>query len=231
MVFGIVGENIAIDHSSVVVDGNVFRVLARYFGVESDIAQSKTKKEFQELADSLLPKGKAASFNQAIMEFGATQCSPKSPDCSVCPLNNSCFALQKKRVDELPVKSKKLKVKNRYFNYIIVSDSEGNFLVEKRTAKGIWHHLDELPLLETETEISIDETQAKILQQYENATVVFLEQASVIHKLSHQHLNIRFFQVELKTELADAISFDRLLKLPFPIVLHNFITANYSEVF
>lgn len=223
--------SISFDEDVAVVDGNVFRVLARYFGVESDIALAKTKKEFQELANSLLPKGKAAVFNQAIMEFGATQCSPKSPDCSVCPLNSSCFALQKKRVDVLPIKSKKLKVKNRYFNYIVLKDSEGNFLVEKRTAKGIWHNLYEFPLLETETEISIEDAQEQILQQYENATVIFLEQASVIHKLSHQHLNIRFFEVELKSELADAISFDRLLKLPFPIVLHNFITANYSEVF
>lgn len=223
--------SISFDEDVAVVDGNVFRVLARYFGVKSDIAQSKTKKEFQELADSLLPKGKAALFNQAIMEFGATQCSPKSPDCLVCPLNSSCFALQKKKVDELPLKSKKLKVKNRYFNYIVVSDSEGDFLVEKRTAKGIWHNLYEFPLLETETEISIEEAQEQILQQYEHATVTFLEQASVIHKLSHQHLNIRFFQVELNAKHVKAIPFDGLLKLPFPIVLHNFITTNYSEVF
>lgn len=214
-----------------VVDGNVFRVLARYFDVETDIASAGAKKEFTALADELLPKGKANVFNQAIMEFGALQCVPKNPDCTNCVLNDSCVALQKKKVAQLPVKLKKTKVANRFFNYLIFSDEESNTIISKRTAKGIWHNLYEFPMLETETEISIEDAQEQIFQQYENATVTFLEQASVIHKLSHQHLNIRFFEVELKSELADAISFDRLLKLPFPIVLHNFITANYSEVF
>nr|WP_317046264.1 NUDIX domain-containing protein [Flavobacterium sediminis] len=214
-----------------VVDGNVFRVLARYFGVESDIAQSKTKKEFQELANSLLPKGKAALFNQAVMEFGAMQCVPKNPDCNVCPLNESCFALQRKRVEALPVKSKKVKIKDRYFNYLIVTDVNGNFLVEKRTSKGIWHNLYQFPLVETEKEIPITEVKNKIAEKYKGATSVFFEGASVIHKLSHQHLNIRFFQVQLHTEVKNAIEPEALLKLPVPIVLHNFIIANLSTVF
>ena len=80
-----------------VVDGNVFRVLSRYFDVETDIASTGAKKEFTQLASELLPKGKANVFNQAIMEFGALQCVPKNPDCSNCVLNDSCIALQKKK--------------------------------------------------------------------------------------------------------------------------------------
>ena len=124
-----------------VVDGNVFRVLSRYFDMETDIAVASAKKEFAALAFELMPKDKPAIFNQAIMEFGALQCVPKNPNCNVCVFNTSCAALQKKKVDQLPVKSKKLKVRNRFFNYLVVSDDNENTIIQKRTAKGIWHNL------------------------------------------------------------------------------------------
>ena len=92
-----------------VVDGNVFRVLSRYFDLDTDIAQAFAKKEFAALAFELMPKDTPATFNQAIMEFGALQCVPKNPDCAVCVFNESCAALQKKKVELLPVKSKKSK--------------------------------------------------------------------------------------------------------------------------
>lgn len=132
-----------------VVDGNVFRVLSRYFDIETDIAQAYAKKEFAALAFELMPKDNPAIFNQAIMEFGALQCVPKSPNCQICVFSESCAALQKKKVDQLPVKSKKLKVRNRYFNYLMLSDAEEKTLIQKRTAKGIWHNLYEFPLIET----------------------------------------------------------------------------------
>ncbi len=144
-----------------VVDGNVFRVLARYFDIESDIAVPATKKEFAALAQELMPKDNPALFNQAIMEFGALQCVPKSPECSVCVFNESCAALQKGKVNMLPVKSKKLKVTNRYFNYLILEDVLGNTLIQKRTQKGIWHNLYEFPLLETESIVGFNEVSKK----------------------------------------------------------------------
>src|SRR6478736_1262977 len=133
-----------------VVDGNVFRVLSRYFDLETDIAQASAKKEFAALAFELMPKDNPAQFNQAIMEFGALQCVPKNPNCAECVFNDSCLALQKKKVNQLPVKLKKTKVRNRYFNYIIGIDEKENTIIQKRTAKGIWHNLYEFPLIETE---------------------------------------------------------------------------------
>ena len=133
-----------------VVDGNVFRVLSRYFDVETDIAAASAKKEFAALAFELMPKDNPAIFNQAIMEFGALQCVPKSPNCGICVFNESCAALQKNKVDQLPVKSKKLKVRNRFFNYLVVNDENENTIIQKRTDKGIWHNLYEFPLIETE---------------------------------------------------------------------------------
>ena len=131
-----------------VVDGNVFRVLSRYFDVENDISIQSTKKVFAALALELMPKNNPAQFNQAIMEFGALQCVPKSPNCIICPFNESCAALMKNKVDKLPVKNKKIKVTNRFLNYLIYNDSKNNTIIQKRTEKGIWQNLYEFPLLE-----------------------------------------------------------------------------------
>jgi A/G-specific adenine glycosylase len=152
-----------------VVDGNVFRVLSRYFNVDSDISDGKTKKEFQNLAQQLLPKNNAALFNQAIMEFGALQCVPKNPNCENCIFSSSCAALQHKKVNTLPVKSKKTKVTNKYFNYLILKDVQGNFVVQKREGKGIWENLYEFPLIETEELVSeIDFLNQIALQDFYN---------------------------------------------------------------
>jgi A/G-specific adenine glycosylase len=139
-----------------VVDGNVFRVLSRYFDIETDISLATAKKEFSELALELMPKNDPATFNQAIMEFGALQCVPKSPDCKNCIFNSSCAALQKKKVQYLPVKLKKVKISYRFFNYIVFEDDKLNTLIQKRDQKGIWQNLYEFPLIETETELNLD---------------------------------------------------------------------------
>ena len=210
-----------------VVDGNVFRVLSRIFDIETDIAQASAKKEFAALAFELMPKDSPAIFNQAIMEFGALQCVPKSPNCSICVFNESCAALQKKKVDQLPIKSKKLKVRNRYFNYIVASDENENTIIQKRTSKGIWHNLYEFPLLETEKEENFDFVSEQIQNEYfkENNISSILETAdkSIVHKLSHQHLHIKFWKVSLNGAIKDGINHEKLKTFPFPIVIHNYI--------
>ena len=210
-----------------VVDGNVFRVLSRYFDIESDITLPATKKEFTALARELMPKDNPAIFNQAIMEFGALQCVPKSPDCSVCVFTDSCLALKKKKVDVLPVKSKKIKVTNRFFNYLILEDVLGNTLIQKRTAKGIWHNLYEFPLLET-TEIVGFDYVSKAVQNdiFSNYTILGIEEyshATLIHKLSHQHLHIQFWKIKIEEVIENGVDAVRLKTFPFPIVIYNFI--------
>ena len=210
-----------------VVDGNVFRVLSRIFDIETDIAQASAKKEFAALAFELMPKDSPAIFNQAIMEFGALQCVPKSPNCSICVFNESCAALQKKKVDQLPIKSKKLKVRNRYFNYIVASDENENTIIQKRTSKGIWHNLYEFPLLETEKEENFDFVSEQIQNEYfkENNISSILETTdkSIVHKLSHQHLHIKFWKVSLNGTIKEGINHEKLKTFPFPVVIHNFI--------
>ena len=209
-----------------VVDGNVFRVLSRYLDIETDIASALAKKEFSALAKELMPENNPALFNQAIMEFGALQCVPKNPDCNNCIFNNSCAALQKKKVGELPVKLRKTKVTNRYFNYIVFLDNSNNTIINKRTEKGIWHNLYEFPVIEAEEELDFESISRAISEKYidfsiDSISVYNSEQ--IIHKLSHQKLHINFYRASVTDEIRDGISLDVLKNFPFPIVIYNFI--------
>lgn len=216
-----------------VVDGNVYRVLSRYFGIETDISSSGAKKQFTELAASLLPKGLASEFNQAMMEFGALQCVPKSPDCGACIFTEKCVAFNTGKVGQLPVKLKKTKVTNRYFNYLIVKDVNNNSVIQKRTAKGIWHNLYEFPLLETEMLLSGEETLVRIANfeglGFVPEHITLLNQDVIVHKLSHQHLSVRFWEVTVGEVVNGAIGVDLLKSYPFPIVIYNFIENHWSN--
>ena len=218
-----------------VVDGNVFRVVSRYFGIESDISTGKTKKEFTALAAKLLSKEQPALFNQAIMEFGAMHCTPKNPDCENCIFNSSCVALQKGLVGQLPFKSKKIKIRKRYFNYIVLQDKKGNTKIQQRTDKGIWHNLYEFPLFETTQEEGF-ETIAPLIKNDTDFgdSVVSIQEAnpiSLIHKLSHQHLYIKFWKVTVNNTLTDGVNPEQLRTFPFPIVIHNFIEEDATKKF
>lgn len=214
-----------------VVDGNVYRVLARYFGITTDISSSGAKKEFTAKAASLMPPGQASLFNQAMMEFGALQCVPKNPPCMICPLVSDCVAYNTERVNELPVKLKKTKVTRRYFNYLIVQDANGNTLIQKRTGKGIWYNLYEFPLLENDSLLASENVEKLIRSRglrFKIDDLRLLNEVPVIHKLSHQHLHIRFWQVVTNDVVTDAIDVETLKIYPFPIVIFNFIEKHWQ---
>lgn len=206
-----------------VVDGNVFRVLSRYFDIDDDIAIAANKKIFADLAFELMPKNNPAQYNQAIMEFGALQCVPKSPNCTICVFNESCAALQKKKVCLLPVKSKKIKVRNRFLNYIIYIDEKNHTKIQKRTEKGIWQNLFEFPLIETQNEVDLDFIANELKAENQIVSLSEINSKQIIHKLSHQKLHIRFWEVKIKGNLENGIDFEKLKIFPFPIVIFNFI--------
>jgi A/G-specific adenine glycosylase len=209
-----------------VVDGNVFRVLSRYFDIETDIASSGAKKEFIALAKELMPNDNPDLFNQAIMEFGALQCVPKNPICEVCVFNNNCSALQKQKVDQLPIKTKKTKVTNRFFNYLVFLDSKNKTIINKRTEKGIWHNMYEFPMIETEKEIDFKTVSALIHNRFKEHTIINIDlynKEQIIHKLSHQKLHINFYKVSILNKISDATDMNILRTFPFSIVIFNFI--------
>jgi len=140
--------SIAFGLPAAVVDGNVYRVLARHFGVATPVNTTEGKKEFTALAQSLLPDDKASAFNQAMMDFGAIQCTPQHPQCRPCPLQESCVAWREGRVDVLPVKVRRLKVKERHLTYVYIR-YDGQTAIRRRPSGDIWQGLYEPWLTDT----------------------------------------------------------------------------------
>lgn len=183
-----------------VVDGNVYRVLSRYFGIETPIDSTEGKKLFAALADEMLDKAHPATYNQAIMDFGAIQCTPLAPNCMFCPLAGTCTALSKGWVARLPIKQHKTKTINRYFNYIYVRMGAYTF-INKRTGNDIWKNLFELPLIETEAPVEeegfLASPEFQSLLVYGEEPVVRSISRNVKHVLSHRVIYANFYEVVL----------------------------------
>lgn len=211
-----------------VVDGNVYRVLSRYFGVETPINSTEGQKYFKRLAEQVLSTKDIRNYNQGIMEFGAIQCSPKKPLCLYCPLKNSCKAFSENRVLELPVKLKKTKIRNRYFNYLVFLDGE-NTILEQRKGKGIWQNLYQFPLYETASIAShemLEKHLQKINKDYQRVTLY--NDKPIIHKLSHQHLYTNFWIIETKHIEGEYVNVKDLKNYPVPVLIAEFIeTFNF----
>ncbi|APQ17067.1 A/G-specific adenine glycosylase [Maribacter hydrothermalis] len=225
-------SSICFNEAQAVVDGNVYRVLARYYGVDIPINSTEGVKYFKTLAQKVMDTEQIRDYNQGIMEFGAIQCSPKKPLCLHCPLNNSCVALQKGLVEQLPVKLKKTKVRDRYFNYIIpiYMDPKENYFtkIEQRIGKGIWQNLWQFPLLESKKELELDEIifrYKEVLDDIEVNEFLEFNESAIIHKLSHQHLHAKFWIVKTNSDFADKISMEKLKQFPVPVLIADFIKA------
>ena len=163
-----------------VVDGNVYRVLARYFGIDTPIDSTEGKKVFKAMAQEYLPKEAPAAYNQGMMDFGAIQCTPTSPNCEVCPLIDTCFAANNNKVAELPVKAKKTKQRERHFSFIYIR-CNGETAIRRRGAGDIWQGLWELP------------TKELLGNAIENATLI---KKNVKHVLTHQIIFTDFYLLE-----------------------------------
>ena len=215
-----------------VVDGNVFRVLSRFFGVDEAIDSAKGKNIFTQLAGKVLSQKEPGLYNQAIMDFGATVCKPFSPGCSSCPMQKHCTAYRDGKVNQLPVKENTLLRKHRWFYYFLFS-FDGKILVHQRTGKDIWQNLFEFYLLETDAQVVWDEktVNAWLAEQIGIRKAIVKQVSPVsVQQLTHQQIKGQFIRVELqaiptflkKYNWQEANS---LRKLPFP----KFITA-YLEM-
>lgn len=183
-----------------VVDGNVYRVLARVFGMDVPIDSGAGKREFAALAQELLDKERPDIYNQAIMDFGAVQCTPRNPDCLYCPLREGCIAFSEGRVNDLPVKAGKTVVKPRYFNYLHIH-CQGLHLLARRDDKDIWRNLYEYPLIETEEAVDFGELQrseayCRLLDGVDEIRVLRMIEMPK-HVLSHRIIYARFYELEV----------------------------------
>ena len=219
--------SICFDEPSAVVDGNVFRFLARYYGIQTPINTTKGFKEFKELAQAILPDQNCGEHNQAIMEFGARQCKPSSPLCHSCPLSSSCVAFEKDLISMLPVKLKKTKVKKRFFNYLVFISEKGETVIQQRKNKGIWQNLYEFPLIETTNEIALSDltkhSKFSELTPMANFEVSLFNEDTIIHKLSHQHIHTKFWIIECEEVSGNSIKSASIRTYPVSQLMANFI--------
>ena len=220
--------SICFDIPEPVVDGNVYRVLSRYFGMEHPINTTKGARYFKELAREVMDKENVRDYNQGIMEFGAIQCAPKNPYCLLCPLNEGCVALRENKVQMLPVKLGKTKVRHRYFNYLVLLDAKKNTLMEQRKGKGIWQNLYQFPLMETEGFLTFQEMEEKLGQKAFGKSIDTLTafyEKPLVHKLSHQHLHTQFWVLNVSGALDNGIPWEDIGSFPVPVLIADFMCA------
>ncbi|MCP4458929.1 MAG: A/G-specific adenine glycosylase [Cytophagales bacterium] len=210
-------SSICFNQPKPVVDGNVFRVASRLFGITDDISKSSTRKIFSDVLNEIIPPDQPGEFNQAIMEHGATICKPR-PDCDQCMLREYCDTFKNGSPLNFPVKTKKNKVTDRKITYMVV-ERNGSLLMKKRVGKDIWEGLYDFPLAES-TEIRIEKRLPTIT-------------GPVVHLLSHQKLHVLFlyfsnltskeFDLIARSLDCEAFSIKQILTLPKPKIIVDYL--------
>lgn len=220
-----------------VVDGNVYRVLARVFGIDEDITTTGAKKTFAELATRLIQfADDPATHNQAIMEFGAIQCTPLSPDCLLCPLQQRCVAYLTGWQHRLPVKAKKAPVRERFFNYLVFTNGK-NIALRERTDRDVWQHLYDFYLLETDEppamlrDLPMPESGRDLLEQGRLIGVP----TEAVQVLSHQRIRARFYVIDLPDRAAGCLptglqwyTAEEADRLPKPVLVTNYLVKAFG---
>lgn len=224
--------SIAFGERVAVVDGNVYRVLARIFGLDADILSPAGKKIFQEKASSLISLSRPGDFNQAVMELGALQCVPRNPDCGACPFGSVCVARRSETVDLLPVKSRKPVARKRFLNYIVFSTG-GKVALQERSSRDIWQGLYDFHVVETPSPASTHQlvTRDKLLASINSKRITRC--GEIRHQLTHQLLHITFHQVPVAKKnltifqkVNPALSFYSLkqaTRLPKPVPIREML--------
>jgi len=223
-------SSFAADEAKAVVDGNVYRVLARWFGVEEPINSPKGKKLFQQLADEILDRKCPGRHNQAMMEFGAMLCKPKNPDCGICPVHEACNAYQTNRINILPVKLKTVKIRERYFNYFLISD-QNQLLLNKRSIDDIWANMYDLPLIENQTYIPVEALPAlpEFKRLFGGQAVIISTSPIRKHVLTHQRIYVHFIHLQISPKEINLqpswffTPFDSLKTLALPKIIYQFL--------
>ncbi len=219
--------SICFNEPKAVVDGNVYRVLSRYYNVSTPINSPKGIKQFKQIAQSKITKYDPGTYNQAIMELGALICKPKKADCNICPIQKDCKAYINNNVYSFPVKEKKIKIKKRFFNFLVIDIDGDQTILEQRRQNDIWKNLYQFPLVESENEIDELEIVKTIifsnLIKDDNYKISLYNTKPIIHKLTHQQINTKFWIIKIKGNLDRTIKWKEISNFAVPILIHNFI--------
>ena len=219
-----------------VVDGNVYRVLSRLYDIDTPINKEEGVKLFAQLAEEFLDRAHPGKHNQALMEFGALQCLPKNPDCLRCPIQAHCLALAHHTVEERPQKEKKLKIRTRFFNYLVFFTSGQEVYLHHRRNKDIWENLYDFPCIESEKALSTEELiRTEDFQTLTGGQEFLIQRVSppFTHKLTHQTIIATFTEIKIQGFLPIIQTKDILLtpknkmgSLPIPKLIENYLKTN-----
>ena len=208
-----------------VVDGNVYRVLSRVFGIKTAVDTTEGKKYFNTLAEELLDKKQPGIYNQAIMDFGATVCKPVSPECNRCYLKKHCYAFTNDVINELPVKEKKVTVRKRWFYYMVIQYKK-EVLIRQRIDKDIWLHLYEFPVIEMKKKLPLSQIK-KLVEKIGTSSKNISISSLYTQQLSHQKINAFFIRINLKErnsfKSGSWITHTQLKQFAFPGIIRNFL--------
>lgn len=210
-----------------VLDGNVYRLISRLFEISSTINTTSSVKEFKKVLYKLISKNNPGDFNQAIMDFGSIVCRPKNPSCLSCIFNKNCLSFQNNTVFDFPVKKKKLAIKSRILNYLVVIDSNKKTIIKKRVKKDIWQNLYDFPLIESLETVNNQTIMDLLNSNYKSVfsfEKIYLDKTEN-HKLSHQNLKLRFWIIKVSDSIVHGVSINNLNNYPFPKPLFSFINT------
>jgi len=227
-------SSICFNEPRAVLDGNVYRVLARFKGINTAIDSTQGKKLFSAIANDFLDKLSPGDYNQAVMEFGALCCKPSNPECDTCILSVTCAAYQAGAVASFPVKTKKVKKRSRYFNYVVIEGDSGSYY-QKRGARDIWENMYEPLLIESSKYLD----QSEIVNSPEwihlfgnQANVELIPSESLDHKLTHQTIKARFWKVKSRFLSLKAgaplkeITEEDMEEIPIPRLIEKYLALD-----
>jgi len=225
-------SSICANENKAVVDGNVYRFLSRFYNIATPINTSQGKKEFQKLANKMLPSTNTGTYNQAIMEFGSIHCRKYMPKCNSCPFQIECISFNSGIINIRPVKNKRTVLKTRYLDYFFIRYN-GQFIIQQRGSNDIWKKLYELPLIESTQEISEEQLiNHNYLKRFQIKHIRHI--SSIKHKLTHQNLKINFWETWIKKfPLGNnflKITIDEVPKYPFPKPLKKYFDKEHASI-
>ena len=226
-------SSICFNERRAVLDGNVYRVISRFYGIDVPVNNHFGKKFYMDYAQKLAPKKSCGDYNQGIMDFGSLICKPKSPLCHKCILEKDCIASNMKNINYFPVKLKKNAPKITHFNYLVLLDSDHMIWINK-IKNGIWKNLFQFPMIESKKELNKTQVLSneifKSIAPISNSDIILFNSSPIIHKLSHKTIYAKFWILPVEHSNSNSIKFSDVNKYPVPRLIEKFLEKfNYKH--
>ena len=226
-------SSICFNERRAVLDGNVYRVISRFYGIDVPVNNHFGKKFYMDYAQKLAPKKSCGDYNQGIMDFGSLICKPKSPLCHKCILEKDCIASNMKNINYFPVKLKKNVPKITHFNYLVLLDSDHMIWINK-IKNGIWKNLFQFPMIESKKELNKTQVLSneifKSIAPISNSDIILFNSSPIIHKLSHKTIYAKFWILPAEHSNSNSIKFSHVNKYPVPRLIEKFLDKfNYKH--